>query len=468
MGAIYRLTLADNLRSLRFQLSLVLLLAFFVGNGFVYVWKGERVAIENQQVAAAGEKVFESVTTVSDAVGKRYRIISWQTGTEFIVEAGSDWFPYALNLMPQTQGWQWFGSSRGTNWWLRRFEVVDWSFIVRYVISFLAIAMAYNAISGERETGTLRLLLANPVPRAHVLIGKYLAHLTCLVAAVAVGALVSLLMLVLGDAVALDRKIAAMVVLFLTATALYASIFLLLGLAVSAATGRSSTSLVALVLVWAVLIVAIPQTSRLLAVTTVDSMGYWWDETDSAIEAANAELERQGVALRPLERARADGFDLEQRYAQRWRQLDEQTIQINREAVRGQLARYRRARMVNSISPGFAFQYTVEGITANGIQRFEHFEPQAWGYLQTLREFLTARDEADPDSPHVHLFGQYMSQAPLDHRDMPRFVEDRLTISESLAGSLKPIITLVVEVLVAFWLALIAFHRAPISEAADD
>ena len=42
MGAIFRLTLADNLRSLRFQLSLVLLLCFFVGNGLVYTWKGER------------------------------------------------------------------------------------------------------------------------------------------------------------------------------------------------------------------------------------------------------------------------------------------------------------------------------------------------------------------------------------------------------------------------------------------
>ena len=119
MGAIFQLTLADNLRSLRFQLSLVILLLFFIGNGLVYTWKGERVAIENEQVAAAGEKVYASVETVSDAVGKRYRILSYQTGTEFIAEAGSDWFPYALNLTPRTQGWQGFGSSRGTTWWLR-------------------------------------------------------------------------------------------------------------------------------------------------------------------------------------------------------------------------------------------------------------------------------------------------------------------------------------------------------------
>ena len=75
--------------------------------------------------------------------------------------------------------------------------------------------------------------------------------------------------------------------------------------------------------------------------------------------------------MRPLERARTDGFDLERRYAQRYNQLDAATGQIHQQAMRGRLDQYRRARLVNSISPGFAFQFALEGITANGIQRFE-------------------------------------------------------------------------------------------------
>ena len=385
-----------------------------------------------------------------------------------MAEAGSDWFDYALNLMPATQGWQWFGSSRGTNGWLRRFEIVDWAFIVRYVISFLAIALTYNAISGERESGTLRLLLANPLPRAHVLVAKYLAHLMCLVAAVTVGGLVSLLMLGLSGTIALDGRVAVTFVLFLVATAVYASVFLLLGLAISVAAGRSATSLVTLILVWAFLIVVIPQTSRLIAVATVDTVGNGWDEAGELVDQTDAELKRAGVALRPLEWARDDGFDLEKRYARRYRQLDDATNEIHRQSMRGRVERYRRARLVNSISPGFAFQYSVEGITANGIQRFEHFEPQAWGYLKTLRRFLIDRDEADPESPHIHLFGQYMSQAPLDHRQIPRFVEDKLTVGESLSGARAPMVILLAEALAALWLALMAFHRADIAEAGDE
>jgi hypothetical protein len=286
------------------------------------------------------------------------------------------------------------------------------------------------------------------------------------VAAVAVGALVSLLMLSLGGVLALSGQVALLLVLFLGLTALYASVFLLLGLAVSAATGRSSTSLVALVLLWALLIVAIPQTSRLVAVTTVEIIDDW-KEANELVNQVNTELDREGVALRPLERARTDGFDLERRYAQRYNQLDAATGQIHQQAMRGRLDQYRRARLVNSISPGFAFQFALEGITANGIQRFEHFQPQALGYLETLRDFLRDRDRADPESPHIHLFPQYMSQAPLDHRQIPRFVEDKLTIGESISRARTPMIILLLEALVALWLALLAFHRASIAEGSD-
>jgi hypothetical protein len=162
----------------------------------------------------------------------------------------------------------------------------------------------------------------------------------------------------------------------------------------------------------ALLIVVIPQTSRFVAVTTVDTIGDGWYRMDELVNQTNAELERAGVAMRPLPRARVDGFDPEQQYARRYRLLDDATIKIHRQSMRGRLERYRRARLVNSVSPGFAFQHAVEGITANGIQRFEHFEPQAWGYLEKLRKFLTDRDATDPDSPHVPMFARYMSKAP--------------------------------------------------------
>jgi hypothetical protein len=46
MSEIFLHQLQDNLKSLRFQISLLVLLFFFVGNGVVYTWRMERLTKE--------------------------------------------------------------------------------------------------------------------------------------------------------------------------------------------------------------------------------------------------------------------------------------------------------------------------------------------------------------------------------------------------------------------------------------
>jgi ABC-type transport system involved in multi-copper enzyme maturation permease subunit len=48
-----------------------------------------------------------------------------------------------------------------------------------------------RAISGERERGTLRLVLSGPISRATVLMGKYLAVLIALAVALLAGVLLN-------------------------------------------------------------------------------------------------------------------------------------------------------------------------------------------------------------------------------------------------------------------------------------
>ena len=57
---------------------------------------------------------------------------------------------------------------------LAGFHSLDLSLIVQVVFSLLALLFVYDSISGEKEHGTLSLILANAVPRHQVLLGKYL------------------------------------------------------------------------------------------------------------------------------------------------------------------------------------------------------------------------------------------------------------------------------------------------------
>ncbi|HUU45944.1 MAG TPA: ABC transporter permease subunit, partial [Acidobacteriota bacterium] len=52
------------------------------------------------------------------------------------------------------------------------FRHIDFTFIVQVVLSLFAILFTYDAVSGEREAGTLKLVFANNVPRARYLLAK--------------------------------------------------------------------------------------------------------------------------------------------------------------------------------------------------------------------------------------------------------------------------------------------------------
>ncbi len=66
------------------------------------------------------------------------------------------------------------------------FHSIDLALVFGVVLSLLALLFAYDAVSGEREDGTLRLMLSNAVPRDVVLIGKYLGAMACLLLPLAV------------------------------------------------------------------------------------------------------------------------------------------------------------------------------------------------------------------------------------------------------------------------------------------
>lgn len=463
MGAIFLHQLHDNLRSLRFQVSLGVLLLFFVANGVIYTMKTSSLTVEAARINTLNEERFDRVNTVQDAATNTYKIRSTEVGTEFIAESGSDWFLYAMYVNPSSGSVPGFGSSRTTNHWMRRFEVVDWTVIVRYVLSFLCIVLSYNAISGELERGTLRLVLANSLPRGSFLLGKFAAHLITLLVATALGSLISLLILVLGKVIELDLHIWQSYALFLLGTTFFIALFLLLGMGVSILARNSASSLILLITAWTVLIVVIPQSSYLVAVTTVDHVGAFWEKLDTYEEEARTSLQQDGIEPRPPALAQSDNYALEKRYIARINEMEKGKFRLFKEIIDQQIDQFKMAKSVNMLSPGFAFQYAVEALLGNGIMRYEHFARQGWDYKETLRQFFRARDAADANSPHVLFLQGFMSAEKVDSNNIPRFAEKPLPLSDSIAGGMVPIIVLVLETALAFFFALWAFNRADIA-----
>ena len=190
----------------------------------------------------------------------------------------------------------------------QRFSPLDLGFVAAVVMTFMAVIFAYDSVSGERERGTLKLMLANPVPKDVVLFGKYLGGMASILAPFSFAVLVGVATLqVKGITLSGDEwaRFGLIVLLFLPLV----SAFYLIGLAVSSLVRRSATSLLALTLVWLVLVfgagnVAAVVAKETAATTTATELEDRFAEIDDRMRAR---LEAINAESAPLEMRRFGG-----------------------------------------------------------------------------------------------------------------------------------------------------------------
>jgi len=149
-------------------------------------------------------------------------------------------------------------SSESINPYLAIFASFDVVYIFQLVLSLLAILIASETISGEKEDGTLRLMLTTNVSRAQVLAGKILAGLTTLAIPTALGFILLTILLLGTEYIEVGSGEWARLGLLFALSLLYLLVFYLIGLVISCATHRSATSLVVALFTWALLAIVLP------------------------------------------------------------------------------------------------------------------------------------------------------------------------------------------------------------------
>ena len=159
---------------------------------------------------------------------------------------------------------------------------IDIVSIFQILLSLLALVFAYDAIAGEREDGTLRLILVNPVGRGLFVLAKYLGAMLCLILPILMSFLLALLLQLQSPAIHYSPgdflRIGGM---FLT-TIVYVSTFYLIGLLISSMSRHTGTSLIVSLFIWVVLMLICPNVSLFLVNRFI--------ETEERLEQANREI----------------------------------------------------------------------------------------------------------------------------------------------------------------------------------
>jgi ABC-type transport system involved in multi-copper enzyme maturation permease subunit len=248
----------DSLESLRFIISTVLCVFLIVFTVYVstddYV---DRLKDHDSALTAYAEDenhVFPKIYRKPQMLGIFSQGVDKHVGN--MVEIRTWESPF------RATGYGW--SSRETEY-MASFAPIDVSFAIKFILSLLAIFLTYDAISGERESGLLKLVLSNSISRGAFLTGKLLGRFLCLLIPLALGMIISLLFLIINPSIDLTGTDWIRTAIFFGIALLYVFVFLCAGLAVSAIARSSASSLIILLTLWILAIAIYPVLSVISA-----------------------------------------------------------------------------------------------------------------------------------------------------------------------------------------------------------
>ena len=293
---LIRRELLANLMTFRFLVAMVVTLSLVVANTVVLIADYERrLTSYGTAVTEHHQKFLRRTSTYSEVEGAIF--VDRPPNPLSIFNAGLDRrlgnsITVRYTLVPTLWDTR---SHSADNPFLNLFSSVDLVLIFQVILSLLALLFAHDAIAGEREAGTLRLTMTNPVSRPVILLAKYISALTCLILPVVMSLLLALILFSLSGSISLGGddwlRIGG---IFLTSI-IYLSAFYLIGLLISTITRRTATALMLSMVIWSTLVLIYPS----LSVFAVNRL---WD-TPSQLKAAYHEIEQIWEAF---ERERID------------------------------------------------------------------------------------------------------------------------------------------------------------------
>lgn len=148
---------------------------------------------------------------------------------------------------------------------LNAFFSIDFSKVIAILISLLALVFSYDAITREREDGTMKLTFTGQVSRISFLMGKLLGLLLTLLPILLFCYLLACLIIVVNPGVSFSASDWGGLLLLLLTSVIYMLVFLLLGMFISSRVTHSSSSIIISLLCWIWFLFLMPNIATYLA-----------------------------------------------------------------------------------------------------------------------------------------------------------------------------------------------------------
>ncbi len=304
-----------------------------------------------------------------------------------------------------------------------RFDV---AFIIVYLLPLLVIGLGFDLLGGERERGTLRLVLAQPVTLVRYLLAKLVVRFALVVSATLGFAVLAL--------VGLGRTAAVPMLGWLVVVWLYAGFWLALTFAVNTAARSSAANAMKLASAWVLLVLLLPAAIN----TSVEQLLPLPSRMELVGELRAAENRAQAQAHDHPELAAEDPFIWARKFYRVQRDIERQTAPTLATFEARLAVRRDVVHAASWLSPAVVAHDLLTDLAGSGVARHAAFAVQVQAFAADLHGQLAPR----------LLAGSRLSAA--DYDTLPRFTfveEGRASAAARLAPMLLVLVTLTAALL---------------------
>lgn len=367
------------------------------------------------------------------------------------------------------------------------FPLTDLVFIVTVLMSLVALILSYDAISGEKEDGTLKLMVSNGLARSKIVVAKFAGGVLTIAGPFLVSLAAGMIIILLHPRVAWTGADWGALGLIAAGAVLYVSVFYLIGILVSSVHRSSASSIMTSLFVWTLLVLVVPNLSPFAA--------SFLSPTPSRIKVARetarlTDVDRDDLGRRLQARYQAEVLkeypvlgerlteaEVKERVAEdplyrtayearraagekAWKEANEiqraKADELWDDLRRKEEAQTELGRTISMISPLADFSYLATDLSSTGMRNMAHFERLAGLWNKAFYDDYRPKKVAEmrAEDPTVDAWN-----TAVDMTDAPRFRYVEEGLGGRLQAALPPFAVLAGLAVVLFAAAYVAFIR---------
>ncbi|MDE0469914.1 MAG: ABC transporter permease [Candidatus Poribacteria bacterium] len=346
---------------------------------------------------------------------------------------------------------------------------LDFLFVVSTVFSLLALLFTFDAVAGEKEAGTLRITLANALPRDLFLWSKLIGGYIVFVVPFLVSFLLGLLLLVSQGFPLGESDIFLRVCSLTLVSLLYIGVFFAIGTVISTYLDNSKTALIIAFTVWVLAVLIAPRVGFLTAKLIAPTRAIQSVHMEKTAIRNNLNAEKEQVLGKKITETLGTSFSLNETLpkikelrepidAEYRQKFQEQVEKLEREYQREKKRQESVGETFSRITPTSSLIYLAMNLAETGkIKRNTYFQAGNRYYIQLEEEYFSEITDDD-----FATMARFVSGKTEPNKIAPPPDMAETSLSETLRHSVVDLLLLCFLAVVLTTVAFLKFFRLDI------